>query len=116
MAKLSKRTVQGRSGHRYMHYCPGCKSLHAIDVGGDRAVGPQWTFDGSMDSPTFHPSIRNFTTYDDDGNPLPAGTDRTLCHYFIKNGHIEFCNDCGEHNLGGQTVPLPEIPPGWFDD
>jgi hypothetical protein len=34
---------------------------------------------------------------------------RTLCHYFIRAGKIEFCGD-SPHNLAGQTVDLPDWP------
>ena len=93
-----------------LHWCPGCDNPHGILI--ENAQGhPIWTFDGNYDSPTFSPSIRCFTTEttDDDDKPLPAPVQRTLCHYFIKAGQIEFCGD-SPHKLAGQTVPLPDWP------
>ena len=78
---------------------------------------PSWTFDGNMESPTFGPSIRCFTTEttDDNDKPLPHPVERTLCHYFIKAGKIEFCGD-SPHALAGRTVDLPDWPyaPGTY--
>jgi hypothetical protein len=50
-------------------------------------------------------------------DPKPMGPDdtggrKTLCHYFIRDGKIEFCGDC-PHELAGQTVPLPDVPAGY---
>lgn len=87
----------------YLHWCPGCKHAHQIWVG--NASGPNWTFDGNVDSPTFNPSVRVFTPADqEDGTP-----EITECHYFVHGGRIEFCGDC-QHDLKGQTVPLPPFP------
>ena len=66
------------------------------------------------ESPTFAPSILCFTEYDEDDPSdvpvkLPDGQRRTLCHYFIRDGMIEFCPD-SPHALAGQTVELPEWP------
>lgn len=97
-----------------MHWCPGCESPHGIRIEGGP---PIWTFDGNYDAPTFSPSIRCFTTEttDDNDRPLPAPIERTLCHYFIRAGKIEFCGD-SPHKLTGQTVDLPDWPyaPGTY--
>jgi len=103
------RTAQG--GMLY-HWCPGCDELHGFRV--EPGQGPVWQFDGDYERPTVSPSILCFTTYDDadDPQPLPNGQRRTLCHYFIKGGMIEFCGD-SPHALAGKTVPLPDLPPNW---
>ena len=31
------------------------------------------------------------------------------CHSYVKDGQIQFLNDCS-HVLAGQTVDLPELP------
>lgn len=93
----------------YAHWCPGCQGMHYINVGIPRR--PNWDFDGNVESPTFNPSVR--ITYnghdadqvDDDGTRNPSA----CCHYFIKNGKIQFLSDC-THALQGQTIPLPKIP------
>ena len=97
-----------------MHWCPGCDEPHGIRISGGP---PVWNFDGNYDRPTFGPSIRCFTTEttDDNDKPLPAPLQRTLCHYFIKGGRIEYCGD-SPHRLAGETVELPDWPcaPGAF--
>jgi len=35
--------------------------------------------------------------------------ERTMCHYFLKNGEIEFLGDSTEHELRGKH-PLPDFP------
>ncbi len=104
------RRASGLLGHvSLLHWCPGCDGPHGIRIEGPD--GPKWTFNGNYTRPTFHPSIRCFhtETTDDDDKPLPAPIEITLCHYFIREGRIEFCGDC-LHTLNGQTVDLPDWP------
>lgn len=75
------------------HWCPGCHGYHLINVEKPNHCDAVWTWDGNADCPTFHPSINIVGR----------------CHYFIKSGMIEFCNDC-THELSGKTVALPRIP------
>lgn len=79
----------------WMHWCPGCKDIHAIAVEKPFDNGAKWTFNGNMDQPTFSPSIAV-------GKPV-------YCHYFIQDGMIRYCSD-STHALSGQHVPLPSIP------
>lgn len=81
---------------RFYFFCPGCKYHHA-----PRIKGPgSWIFNWDFDKPTLSPSILVTT------GPL-AGINKT-CHSFIKNGMIEFLDDCF-HELKGTTVELPDI-------
>jgi hypothetical protein len=80
-------------GHVLMHWCPGCNARHIINVEKPLPNGAKWTWDGNVDAPTFSPSINIVGQ----------------CHYFIRNGMIEFCGDSA-HELAGQTVPLPDFP------
>lgn len=107
MAALSKklRSVGSDTTAGIAHWCPGCKSPHVIYTKGKVT----WTWDGNVDAPTCTPSVRNFTTYDKEHNPLPAGQERTLCHYVLTNGILNYCGDC-EHELSGQSAPLPDWP------
>lgn len=92
------RTVQGG---RLMFWCPGCDGAHMIRVGD--GTGPGWSFDGNYERPTFSPSV--LVTY----NGPDAGVDGAppaVCHSFVRDGQIQFLNDC-THALAGQTVPLP---------
>lgn len=92
----------GRQGH--WHWCPGCRDLHCVP---SRHPTGGWTFNGSMDAPTFSPSVKH--TWNMRKEPS------RICHYFIRDGRIEYCGDCF-HPLSGQTVPLPDIPPDEIPD
>jgi hypothetical protein len=105
--KLRPWKTEDDSKAGFHHWCPGCDQPHGIWI--KNPGGAQWTFDGNMEAPTFAPSIRCFSTHDENGDPLPNGAQRTLCHYFIKAGRIEFCGD-SPHGLAGRIVPLPEWP------
>lgn len=81
--------------------CPGCGYGHSFRTGGPPDKHPMWGWNGSMDSPTFTPSL---LVYD----PMPDGTRRTRCHSFVRDGNIQFLSD-SIHNLAGKTVTLPEV-------
>lgn len=105
---MKLRKTEAAGGFKsIMHWCPGCEEVHGIRVAGP--TGPKWTFNEDYENPTFSPSILLFTTYDDEGMPLAPGERRTLCHYFIRNGKIEFCGD-SPHALAGRTVDIPDWP------
>jgi hypothetical protein len=74
-------------------HCPGCKMVHRINVNAPSPYnGAQWTWDGNVDKPTFHPSLL-----------IP-----NRCHSFIQAGKIQFLPDC-DHELAGRTVDLPVL-------
>ena len=74
--------------------CPGCGFLHAIHVKGP--ARPTWTWNGSLDAPTFQPSVAVHWT--------EHGIAK-VCHSFVTDGRIQFLGDC-THALAGQTVPI----------
>lgn len=78
--------------------CPGCGYGHSITYDGERnESNATWTWNGSMDKPTFTPSL------------LIHGRDNTpTCHSFVTDGKIQFLTD-STHKLAGQTVDLPEV-------
>lgn len=96
--------------------CPGCKWYggkpmeHYLNVKCPDGLKPStyaakrpiWTWNGSLDRPTFSPSFLEWCNKAD-------GTVISRCHSFIRDGRIEFLSDC-THALKGQTVDLPEIP------
>lgn len=87
--------------------CPGCGSAHGIPV---KAEGrSNWGWNGSLDSPTFTPSI--LVTYPANPNALEEfkewKTERR-CHSFVTDGRIQFLGD-SFHALKGQAVDLPEF-------
>lgn len=80
-------------GDRYFVMCPGCKHRHNILVN-------TWSFNGDYENPTFNPSILVYSEW--------QGKRTHHCHSFIKDGRIQFLNDC-EHSLAGTTVDLPTV-------
>jgi len=102
MAKAEK--VYGPQGQDHGHvwiYCPACKTHHVFDS--------RWTFNGDFEKPTFSPSMLIKTgPYPtvDKSNPMAGKT--KFCHSFVRNGQIEYLNDC-THDLAGQTIELPDI-------
>ena len=78
-------TLDGKPAVRI--YCPGCEAGHLFDS--------RWAFNGSMELPTFTPSM----LVEDGGN---------RCHSYVTNGKIQFLTD-STHKLSGQTVDLPPI-------
>lgn len=93
-AQLSK--VDDKCG--YLFECPGCGCAHYIQT--NKSFSPCWNFNGDVYNPTVSPSIRVVA-------PMHGRPDR-ICHSFIKNGKIQFLNDC-THGLAGQTVELLEL-------
>lgn len=76
----------------YCFECPGCGCLHKINS--------TWAYNGNAGKPTLSPSVL-VRSFDDVGTP-------TICHSFVKDGKIQYLNDC-THSLAGQTVELPEM-------
>lgn len=87
----------------YLHWCQACKCGHIYNT--LREGGPNWTFNGNIEKPSFTPSM---LIYD----PLPDGGRRTICHYFVTDGEIIYQPDC-PHALAGQKLPLEPIPKNW---
>ena len=84
-------------GAGYILFCPGCRTGHYFPVRPnkrDGVPGPKWRFEGTVDEPTFMPSM-NITSA------------RHRCHSFVEKGKIRFLGDCA-HDLKGQTVELPD--------
>lgn len=92
---LNGYTATGTEGIAgYLFYCPGCKFPHGLNVSANEP-GPRWTFNGDENKPTFEPSVLVW-----------ASDPAQRCHLFIRNGQIQFLDDCF-HELRGQTVDLP---------
>ncbi len=77
-------------------FCPGCGHVHRVPVHEGNDTDGTWGWNGSMDRPTLSPSIRVF-----------KGEPETTCHSFVRDGQIQFLNDCF-HRLKGQTVEIPD--------
>ncbi len=91
-AKIHLMGTGPRGGRVYYFHCPGCDYGHPFEVGGKDC----WTWNGSLDRPTFAPSLLVWGS-------RPAAR----CHLFLRDGKIEFQRDC-HHSLAGQTVECPD--------
>jgi hypothetical protein len=78
---------------QYWFQCPGCLNCHGVTIAPPNA---KWTFNGSLDRPTFAPSL--LCNKDDPAN---------RCHLFLRDGKIEYLADC-HHALAGKTVECPD--------
>jgi hypothetical protein len=107
MSKILSSKLR-QSGELLMHWCPGCGERHLINIVRD-GCGPAWDWDGNAEFPTFSPSILIRTNAPRNQSEIANPVEYTQCHYFIRNGMIEFCGDSA-HALAGQTVPLPDFP------
>lgn len=87
-------------------FCPGCKCHHGIST---IEPGPVWNWNGSVDLPTFTPSllVRMGPRCDENGLAIPDSPKR-VCHSFITDGRIQFLDDC-THELAGKTVDMEEV-------
>lgn len=94
MKVLASTRVDGSVA--YLFECPGCGYNHGPQVGSPS--GPNWTFNGDLNKPTFTPSILMRTS---------GESGDVVCHSFVTEGFIKFLNDC-THKLAGQTVELPD--------
>lgn len=77
-------------------HCPGCKCSHVFTMCHPNKDGAQWTWNGSLTSPTFSPSLLCNKDHPE-----------SRCHSFVKEGTIQFLSDCF-HELANKTVPLPD--------
>jgi hypothetical protein len=77
-------------------HCPGCGYGHSYRIKSTRGR-PVWQWNGSMEKPTFTPSLLV--------NQHDAAS---RCHLYVADGKIQFLPDCW-HGLKGQTVPMDAI-------
>lgn len=84
-------------------YCPGCKTTHHVQHGADS--GPNWGWNGSLEKPTFTPSVLVTYPGSDAGK---NGAPPAVCHSFVTDGRIQYLGD-STHQLAGQTVDLPPL-------
>ncbi len=101
MARIGSK-LRSAEGGRVAFMCPGCKMMHHVTV--EPGPGPQWSWNGNPDAPTFSPSV--LVRWPDPDSP---GKYIATCHSFVRDGRIQFLNDC-THALAGQTVDLPDLP------
>lgn len=104
--KVVAKNRDAKTGNDVLWFkCPGCDMTdkhppyHRIPVSIGTRLHPgtmderkTWEWNGSLEKPTINPSVNH-----------PG-----VCHFFIREGVIEFCSD-SDHPLKGQKVPLPEF-------
>jgi len=96
MAKIKIATSDTIPEYRgYMFNCPGCQEIHVPNQA--------WGFNNNLDKPTLTSSILV------NGTERSKARGRKRCHSFVKDGMIQFLDDC-DHALAGQTVELPDWP------
>lgn len=89
--------IRGFGNGIWVFHCPGCGYGHPFHTDPKHHPTHQsWEWNGSVDSPTISPSLLIF-------KDVPA----QRCHSFIKDGRIQFLDDCF-HALKGQTVDIPD--------
>lgn len=98
--------------------CPGCKMTHVVNVEKHpKLSGHVWGWNGSMERPTFTPSLLVRSGHHVTGqstadcNACSEGLECVVCHSFVVDGYIRFLGDC-THALKNQNVELPIIEAG----
>lgn len=114
----AKFAMDGETFYGIVINCPGCRTMgllgkHVLPVRwlppgraeSPNAQGkPHWDFDGNLEWPTLAPSV--LATIDSPHLHL-------VCHSFVRDGRIEYLNDC-THELAGKTIDLPDFEPRKF--
>lgn len=91
--------IDERGGHLF--WCPGCEKPHRFTA--DQDAGAQWTV-ARWNPLTIAPSVQ-VTQHSQKGRV------ENRCHLFIRDGNLQFLNDC-THHLAGKSVPM--VP--WEDE
>lgn len=94
--KVNENYYNGTKYHhtQYLYFCKGCGYEHAFAL---KSEGGHHEFNMDLDNPTVSPSLVHDFSLDH----------KDRCHSFIKNGKIQYLNDC-VHDLKGQTIELQE--------
>lgn len=94
--------TEGSGTAGYNFWCPGCERTHSYWV-------PRWTWNGSLERPSFTPSLRVFLPKHKDPDTGEEVPEKTLCHLHLTDGILKFCGD-SIHGLAGKDVPLADWP------
>lgn len=94
--------MKGKEAGTFLFFCPGCKCAHQVWTEGQT----RWQFNGSMEKPTFQPSIKvEWPANPDASEEFKEWRTARICHSFVTDGMIQFLSDC-THDLKDKTVPL----------
>jgi len=66
--------------------------------------GARWSFNGSLDHPTFSPSMNEACNQPDMKDHRP-GLMSSRCHFIVSAGQIYYCSDC-THNFRERSMPM----------
>lgn len=106
MSKI-KENIEGSGTYYFM--CPGCKMRHHIPTVNALLNGAIWSFNNDVKNPTFSPSVSVKTgTWADPRWQPGEFSESIICHFFIREGKIQFLDDC-THDLKGKTVELDDF-------
>ena len=98
---LLKHAKHPKDTETVMFRCPGCRSSHVVYI----KNGPiTWCFNNDYKKPTITPSVLNKYTRMDSFTKKDI---KKVCHLFIKDGRIQYLNDC-THDHAGKTVDMIE--------
>ena len=102
-------------------WCPGCETYHGVQTNQQHrnpVTGALWQWNGSLESPTFSPSVLVSRRESLRKNPPDGLSGAELerfcdehrvviprCHCFVRDGVIEFCSD-SEHAMAGKSVAM----------
>jgi hypothetical protein len=107
MAALSP-ILRSLSGGLVAFWCPGCDCAHQVKVDGPY----RWEWNGDTSKPTFSPSILvRWEANPAASEELKQWRTERRCHSFVRDGQIQFLDDC-THSLRGKTVSIPPWPLG----
>ena len=79
----------------FKHWCTGCNTSHDIDI--FKESHRCWDFNGSIDYPTFRPSMKVYSG------------DQIICHYNLVEGVIHYLGD-SLHEMSGKSIALANLP------
>lgn len=90
---VSKGRDRATNNEQLWFKCPGCLNWHRIPVSpyNSTVVPGTWRWNDKTDTPTVEPSVL---------------CQPPRCHFFLRDGIVEFLADC-EHDKAGTKVPLP---------
>jgi hypothetical protein len=90
-------------GNQLALWCPGCRGIHHVPIGGDGSYNGanRWGWDAA--TLTLSPSVKH-------SYGKRTGEEVVTCHYFVRGGQIEMLDDSTTHSLRGLHL-LDEAPP-----
>lgn len=109
----------------FLFWCPGCECGHGVwTTHANGHTGATWSFNGSMDKPTFGPSIlitgksmtpaglADYEEWRKAGCPDRKGqafdSFDSRCHLHVVDGKLQYCTDC-THKYSGQTLDMMDF-------